>query len=236
MKSPNKEAVPPGSAAALQHHLQRLKALRGKDAKPPARLAEMKRWQARRLATSYEDVAAIARYRAATTFFLDDLYGAKDFSGRDQAMLRILPVMARILPASAVETAALAIELEAVSEELDQRLAAALADGPVTEDSYAEAYRRSATPRERAHQIELVDAVGHRLDALVAKPLVRRTLKLMRRPARAAGLADLQEFLERGFAAFREMQGADEFLALLRSRETRVLNRLFSGQPRPFSV
>lgn len=236
MKSSNKQAAPLGSAAALRQHLERLKALRGKGAKPPARLTEMKRWQSRRLAASYADVHAIARYRAATTFFLDDLYGAKDFSGRDQAMLRILPVMARILPASAVETAALAIELEAVSEELDQRLAAALPDGPITEDSYAEAYRGSATPRERAHQIELIDAVGHRLDALVAKPLVGRMLKLMRQPARAAGLADLQEFLERGFEAFRDMKGADEFLVLLRNRETQVLNRLFSGQPEPFSV
>ncbi len=202
----------------------------------PARLAEMKHWQSRRLAQSYADVAAIPRYRSATSFFLDDLYGAKDFSGRDLAMLRIFPVMVRVLPASAVETAALAIELEAVSEELDQRLAAALADGPLTEATYADAYRRSATPREREYQIELIDAVGRRLDALVKKPLVGRTLKLMRHPARAAGLSDLQAFLERGFEAFRQMRGADEFLALLRARELEIARRLFSAQPEPFSA
>jgi len=234
--SPNPDAAPIGSAAALQLHLQRLKGLRGRGAKLPARLAEMKEWQSRRLAQSYADVAVIPRYRKATSFFLDDLYGAKDFSGRDLAMLRIFPVMVRVLPASAVETAALAIELEAVSEDLDQRLAAALAEGPLTEATYADAYLRSATPREREYQIELIDAVGHRLDALVKKPLVGRTLKLMRHPARVAGLSDLQDFLERGFEAFRQMRGADEFLQLLRQRELEIARRLFSGEAQPFSV
>ena len=236
MKSPHTQDAPLGSTAALEQHLQRLKALRGPGAKTPERLAEMKGWQARRLAQSYADVAANARYRPATAFFLEDIYGAKDFSGRDQAMLRILPMMARVLPASAVEAAALAIELEAVSEDLDQRLAAALAEGPVTEATYAEAYRRSATPQEREYQIELIGAVGRRLDAFVKMPLVGPTLKLMRRPARVAGLQDLQDFLERGFDAFRHMRGADEFLALLGERERLILSRLFSGEPAPFSI
>jgi hypothetical protein len=51
-----------------------------------------------------------------------------------------------------------------------------------------------------------------------------------------AGLGDLQDFLERGFAAFRDMKGAEEFLALLRERETTILNRLFSSRPEPFSI
>ena len=197
---------------------------------------ELKAWQSRRLTRSYEDVAAQPRYRAATSFFIDDLYGAKDFSGRDQAMLRIFPVMTRILPASAVETAALAIELEALSEDLDQRLAAALPDGPITGASYGRAYRESSTPEERAHQIALIEAVGKRLDGLVKKPLVARTLKLMRRPAKVAGLGDLQDFLEHGFESFREMQGADEFLAIIRDRESAILRRLFSLEAKPFSI
>jgi hypothetical protein len=69
---------------------------------------------------------------------------------------------------------------------------------------------------------------GHRLDALVHKPLVSRTLKLMRHPARLAGLSELQNFLERGFDAFRRMHGAQEFLATIRRRETTIVNELFS--------
>jgi hypothetical protein len=230
------DAHGPAHADSLKRHLERLKELRGEGNRAPARLAELKRWQSKRLERTYADIAAQPRYKAATAFFLDDLYGPKDFSGRDQAMLRILPVMSRILPEKAVETAALSIELEAVSESLDQRLAAALPEGPIDADAYAKAYRETSSRAQRQHQIELLDAVGHRLDALVAKPLVSSTLKLMRRPAKVAGLGDLQDFLERGFAAFRGMKGADAFLALVRERETAILNRLFSGEPEPFSL
>ena len=77
------------STRALQRHLQQLKALRGKGTRAPQRLVELKRWQSDRLARTYEDLAREPRYRAATRFFLDDLYGTKDFSGRDEAMMRI---------------------------------------------------------------------------------------------------------------------------------------------------
>jgi len=231
-----KAAPNPTGAESLRGHLQQLKTLRGPGQTASPRLAEVKQWQSQRLVRTYADMAAQPRYKAATGFFLEDLYGAKDFSGRDQAMLRILPVMSRILPAKAVETAALAIELEAISESLDQRLAAALPEGPIDDEAYAKAYRETSTRQEREHQVELIEAVGHRLDALVRKPLVASTLRMMRKPAHMAGLADLQDFLERGFAAFGEMDGAESFLALLRERETTILNRLFSAKPDPFSI
>jgi hypothetical protein len=220
---------------ALRRNLEMLRQLRGPGRGDTGRLDEVKAWQSQRLASSYADVSAEPRYRAATKFFLEDLYGPKDFSHRDHAMMRIMPTMTRVLPWSAVETAALAIELEALSESLDQRLAAQLRPGRLGEAAYAQAYRCGSTRAERERQIALIGEVGRRLDALVSKPLVFGTLKLMRRPAKAAGLSDLQDFLERGFTAFRDMRGADAFLALLHEREMRVLNRLFSGDPAPFS-
>jgi len=219
----------------LAAHLQALKALRGPGRPRPGRLAEVKAWQAGRLARTYADLVARPRYAAATRFFLEDLYGPKDFSARDQELLRIVPVMERLLPDFAVETASLAIELEALSERLDHALAAALGDAPLDEAGYAQAYRASATPAERLRQVELVGQVGLRLDALVRKPLIAGTLRLMRRPAHMAGLGDLQDFLEGGFEAFRTLGGAAEFLAVFRARETEILSRLFSGASRPFS-
>jgi len=218
----------PGPDAGLKRHLHRLKDLRGDRRATPARLKELKRWQSARLASTYADFAAKPRYRQATRFFLEDLYGAKDFSRRDEAMLRIMPAMAKLLPSGAVETAALAIELEALSEDLDHRVAAALPPGPITEEGYAEANRAAVTREERERQVALIEAVAVRLDALVRKPLVLRTLQLMRGPARAAGLADLQDFLERGFEAFRAMRGAGEFIAALRERELAIVSEIFS--------
>jgi hypothetical protein len=142
-------------------------------------------------------------------------------------MLRIVPVMARVLPDSAVQTAALAIELEALTESLDQRLAGRLIEPTITPADYDRACRESSTRAERMHQVELVEAVGVRLDALVRKPLVGTTLKVMRKPAHVAGLGDLQDFLERGYGAFRGMRGADEFLAAFRARETALIDAIF---------
>lgn len=233
---PASRDAPHASTEDLRRSLQRLKLLRGTAHATPPRLAELKTWQSQRLERTYADLAALPRYRTATRFFLEDLYGPKDFSARDREMMRIVPVMARILPASAVETAALAIELDALSEELDQKLAERLAPGPITVASYARAYREATARPERERQVDLVDAVGHRLDALVKRPLVARMLKLMRKPAHLAGLADLQDFLERGFAAFHDMGGADEFLDALRARETAILNGLFAAAADPFSA
>ena len=224
------------AGAGLKAHLQQLQSLRGAAAVSPPGLEAVKAFQSARLARSYADIAAQPRYRMATAFFLEDLYGPKDFGARDDAMLRILPLMVRTMPARGVEAATLAVELEALSESLDHRLAHALEPGAIDDENYARAYRSSSTRAEREHQIELIVTVGKDLDWLVGKPLVHRTLKLMRAPARMAGLQDLQDFLERGFEAFRAMGGAEEFLALIREREMEIANRLFSGAPRPFSV
>jgi len=227
---------PERKGSGLEAHLRKLKTLRGPGTEQPPRLSELKAWQSKRLAKTYADLASQPRYTAATTFFLEDLYGPKDFSARDTELLRIVPVMERILPESAVQTAALAVELEALSEDLDHRLARALAPGPLDETSYGDAYRRSATRAERMRQIELIEGVGQRLDALVKKPLIAGTLKLMRKPAHLAGLGDLQDFLEQGFGAFKTMNGSDEFLAVLRRREVAIMDRLFSGASKPFSA
>jgi hypothetical protein len=215
---------------SLQRHLEALIALREAKGVPRARLAALKDWQARRLDQTYADMTRQPRYAAAMRFFLEDLYGQKDFTERDDDMTRILPMLSKILPESAVETAALAMELEVLTEELDHRVASALpARGAITEESYAAAYREATTRAQRRKQVALGVAVGKRLDSLVRKPFFLRTLKLMRTPARVAGLGKLQDFLERGFAAFDAIGGADEFLAALEAREHAVIDDLFSG-------
>ena len=54
-------------------------------------------------------------------------------------------------------------------------------------------------------------------------------LAMMRQPARLAGLTGLQDFLERGFAAFRSMGGAEEFLRTIESRETQIMEAIVGG-------
>ncbi len=50
---------------------------------------------------------------------------------------------------------------------------------------------------------------------------------MMRKPAVLAGLGDLQNFLERGYGAFRAMKGAEDFLGTITSREFELLHEWF---------
>lgn len=232
-------------AQRLRDGLARVRALR-EDARADPVLAQdrllVRAWQADRLARTYPDLLASPRYGPAAAFFLSDLYGPKDYSARDEAVGRIIPTLARVLPASALETIALAVELNALSETLNQRLAAALRrEQPgaqalaLTEDAYAAAYRAAGAASERERQIWLVGRIGAALDRLARKPLVAGALRVMEGPAHAAGLGALHDFLARGFAAFRGMRGADEFLATIAARESRINARLFAADPAAFA-
>ena len=206
-----------------------------------ALLPALRHWQALRLARTYADLAAVARYAPATAFFLSDIYGERDFSERDRAVERAFPVIRKTMPKAALAPIERAIELDQLSKTLDTALAGVLADeladdDALSEAAYAHAYRLCDNRAQRMHQIELTVAVGSDLDRAVAKPLVRRLLILARSPARAAGFGELQDFLERGFDAFRHMGGAGEFLQTIKTRETTILERLFEGRPQPFEV
>jgi hypothetical protein len=173
------------------------------------------------------------RYRIAGDFFLSEIYGARDFSQRDREALRVVPKLARMLPERAVETLMLAVELDEMSEQLDVRVAANI-ELPIDDAGYARAYAQAGTPEERRAQIEHVERIGRALEKLARLPLLTGMLHLMRAPAEAAGLSHLHHFLQRGFDAFKAMGPAGEFLQTIRERETRLMERLFAGDPAPF--
>jgi hypothetical protein len=235
----------PHLAERLHAEVARVRELRASARADPAVAQDrllVRAWQADRLARTYPDLLASPRFGPAAAFFLSDLYGPKDFAERDEAVARIVPTLAALLPAGALETIALAVELDALSEALDQRLAQTLRAGQpnaaaleLSEAAYAAAYRRGSKA-DRERQIELVGRIGSGLDRVARKPLIAGALKLMAAPAYAAGLGALHEFLAGGFAAFRHMRGADEFLAIIAARETAINERLFAGHPRPFDL
>jgi hypothetical protein len=148
-------------------------------------------------------------------------------------------VMRRVLPGSLLGAAADAIELAVLSHAFDLRVAAVLAgmdDRPLDDLRYARAYRSAGLPRLRRHQVRLIHGLGMTLDRAVSKPAIGTLLRISRGPARAAGLAALQSFLERGFAAFRALDGAAGFVEEIARRELEVSRRLFAGHPQPFDV
>jgi hypothetical protein len=222
--------------AALVQVLERVEALHAERRANPRRAAALERiarWQADRLRGTYADLMAQARYADAIAFFQTDLYGNADFAQRDADLTRVVPVMMRMLPARVIATVVQAMELNALSQELDRTLLAQLPreDGGFTAAEYCHAYRRMGSRPARERQIGLIGEIGAALDSYVKKPLIQTALVMMRRPARLAGLQVLHDFLERGFLAFRKMQGADEFLATIDGRERELMNALFAGEP-----
>lgn len=216
-----------------------LRALEGIDPALSARREAVRGWQARRLVHTHADLLREPRYARAARFFLDELYGAKDFSQRDQELARVIPTLTRFLPQAALETIADAVELDALSERLDLATARALAadpvltDGSIDDEGYARAYRAAGARTDRERQIELIDHIGRALDRLVRHPLLGGLLAAMEKPARLAGLSAMHDFLASGFAAFRAMRGADEFLQRVTRRETELMQRLYAGEPDP---
>lgn len=199
-------------------------------------LAQLRRWQARRLEHSFAAFLADPRREAAARFFLTDVYGDHDFSRRDADVARVLPMMERLLPPSLLETVADGIELGALTQALDLRMAEALQALalPLDAGTYAQAYRRVGKPALRARQIHLVREVGNGLGAALRLPGLRTLLRLSRGPAHAAGLGELQGFLERGVDAFGRLGKVSDFLEAIEQGERDLSRQLFAGDPAAF--
>jgi hypothetical protein len=202
-------------------------------------LPELRRWQAARLRLSFAHFLADPSRRPAAEFFLDDVYGDRDFTRRDADIARVMPMMQRLLPEKLLATVADAIELGALTQALDLRMAESLqALAPrrrkLDESLYAEAYRDVGLPRLRAHQIDLIRRVGGGFGRALKLPGVAALLAFSRGPARFAGLSELQGFLERGVAAFEELGDAEAFVGEIERAERKASKRLFAGEPDPF--
>lgn len=198
-----------------------------------ARLA-VRAFQARRMAGTHADLLNESATRPAAQFFLDDLYGTDDLSGRDESLERVVPAMEKMLPAAALRTVADAVALDALSEKLDAEMAARL--GPdFLEADYIRAYLKSGTRADRERQIDHVESVGRTLCELVRIPLIGSTLAMMRGPAKMANLAELQSFLDRGFKAFKRMKNPGAFVDTVVRREREIMRRLYAGDDHPFT-
>ncbi len=197
-------------------------------ARPPlaARLRELRAWQSERLARTYADLRADPQTERAVGFFLSDLYGPQDFTRRDAELTRAWGLLRRTLPPFTLKVLTLAIELQVLSEELDLGVAEHLPPGAITAESYACAYRATGRSEARRRQIEILVEVGRRLARAVRMPIVALALRAARAPAHMAGFGLLQDFLERGFAAFARMPSAAPLLTAIREREAAFMASL----------
>ncbi len=224
---------PMDSALADQilHHLHQVdeqRALRDQQPGLAAQVQALKRYQQQRFANTYADLLMSARYQGAARFFLRELYGPGDYTRRDAQFARVVPALVKLFPAEVVDTVARLARLHAISERLDTLMAEQLRSTHIEALAYWRAWQACQQAELRQLQITLTVAVGESLENLTRKPLLRHALRMMRGPATAAGMGELQAFLESGFDTFRAMHGAAEFLTTVKERETELAAALFA--------
>jgi hypothetical protein len=202
-----------------------------RDAQPElaAKVSALKEWQQHRFCYTYADLLPTKRYGAATKFFLDELYGPSDFSRRDRQFTRVVPALVHLFPNDVVQTVVTLARLHALSEVLDTSMALNITRPTITPRDYALAWQAIGRRADRESQIALTLDIASRLDQFTRKPILRHSLRLMRGPARASGLADLQQFLEAGFDTFHAMKGAQEFIEIVGARERALASLLFEA-------
>jgi hypothetical protein len=201
-------------------------------------LLAVKQFQARRFAGTYQDLLHSSSFAGPTRFFLEELYGSRDFSDRDSQFARIAGALQTFFPSQVVATAVALAQLHALTERLDVEMAqqcvmahAGVVRQELSSMEYVTAWRMVATPATRVGQLQSVLNIGQELDRLTRTKGLRLTLRMMRGPAKAGGLHSLQSFLEAGFDTFASMGGkgrdAQSFLETIRVREGAWIDALF---------
>lgn len=223
---------------ASLEHVTTLRQLQAGDPDLAAAVARVKQCQSRRFAGSYADLLADPAFRPAARFFLEELYGEQDYSQRDVQFARIAGTLQTLFPQQVVGTALMLAQLHASTETLDHAMGQAwLAHStPAAPDAtrYLQAWRHVDRRPEREAQLAGVLYIGRELDRLTRTPGLRLMLKMMRGPARAAGLDALQRFLEAGFDTFaglaKQKNGVAHFLGTIEAREADLMQALFDAE------
>jgi hypothetical protein len=229
-----------GNIAQSLSVVEQLRAQRQADPELAQRTHDLRHWQAQRFRHTYADVLLDKLMGPAALFFLTELYCEQEFSQRDAQFAKIAKTLERLFPKTVVQTATLLATLHALSETLDACMALtwqALEPEQLTLDlpSYHYLWHiLQDVPNYAAARQQQLDAthnLGLQLQRHTQVPGLRLMLKMMRAPAAAAGLQDLQRFLERGFDTFGQLGRAGQvpqFLATIDQRESAWLAQMAS--------
>jgi hypothetical protein len=193
-------------------------------------IRKLQTWQTNRLLVTHDDLWNSERFKPAMQFFVDELYGPRDFSQRDIEMARAVPTMTKIIPNKGLISLQTALRLNCLSLELDIALAQKLGNEEVNRSRYFDCYRHSSNQSQREEQIQLLENLSIDLPKVVRIPGISVILMLSRKPAKVAGVESLHAFLEKGFNAFKELGNVHDFIDPIISRERDMMYALFAAK------
>lgn len=223
-------------AEQIRRHLQRVFELRQRAGTAGSLDAvhSIKRLQAQRFRATYADFLRQASSAPAVRFFLEELYGEHDFTRRDMQFERIAGALERMFPPAVSQLAVDLTETHSLTESLDHDMAEhwmRLDASRGEAERYVLSWRLCGARNERMRQLSVVQHMGQELQRLTRMKPLRLALRMMRKPARAAGLDALQHFLESGFDAFASLGDAGPFISAIQLRESRWIDDLFDSEP-----
>jgi hypothetical protein len=191
------------------------------------------RHRSARMFAAYADLRQQGRYAAAVDFLINDLFGPNSLCYRELGLQKAEATMLRVLPEGLLQAVGQAVEFSLLTMRLDLKLAEILdsmgTTGTPDEEKVIVALRMTAAYEDYRRQIGLVLEIGGEIESIVHKPFVTIGLKMCRQPARMMGLGELQDYLERGVAAFKRMRDSAEFFRVFQQRETLYLQSVFES-------
>ncbi|MGO4890720.1 FFLEELY motif protein [Flavobacterium sp. W21_SRS_FM6] len=198
------------------------------------RIRRLQAWQCQRLMISHQTSYANEKFKPAITFFVNELYGPKDFSQRDKDIARVVNKLSTVVPDKALQTLATALQLYELSFELDFEMVKKLSDQDLNRARYLEAYRACNNSHGRQQQIYLIEVLGNHLAEVVKIRGISALLLLSRKPAKYAGLDALHTFVSDGFKAFKGIGKVEDFILPIVYHEQRLMKLMFApNQPNP---
>ena len=192
----------------------------------------MQAFQSQRLRRDLADLAAEAQYQQLGQFFFDEMYGARDFSARDDQAQRAHWFVHRVpgVTAHDVESVLALLELtNKLDDEITDGLIALGAPLGFDETIYEHAYRRADHYAERMLQIDLVIVALSNVHRLGRKRLLGIALQSTHGLAHAVGMGAIHRFLRLGYQAIQPVRDITRFLDTIETREKARLDRLYAA-------
>lgn len=184
----------------------------------------VKDFQKERLKGTHQDYLDNPDTTQAAQFFLNELYGDKDFSVYYKDLDKLLPTIEKMFPAAALNIITKALSLNLLTEKLDNQLAEKLGSH-FTEQQYWQAYKEIGTFGDRVRQLHLLQEIGQKLIKVSDMPLIAQLLKVMSIPAQQMDLMNLHNFLKDGFYVFKNTKNPQFFMKNVCDREMHILQQ-----------
>lgn len=190
-------------------------------------------FQSGRLRRDYADLAAIPMYGPVGEFFFSELYGPRDFSGRDDDARRLQHFL-HIVPGVHLRDVEEVLGLIDLTARLDDSLTLRLIDdgAPIDFDeaTYERLYREADNYAQRVRQLELIQSSLRNVFRLSRSQLLGIALERSGPIARLAGFEAGHSFLLKGFRALRGVSEIDYFATTIYNRELQRLNRIYDRE------